>query len=156
MFFCFRIYTFLFLCLFLLKLLQIFFTMEAPNKLQTENDILARLNNVAAQLSKGVKESVHNYSLYYALIQAGIMQRFVNLNSYNTLYSDIKNMTEKEYINLKSTFDAKKKLRRYFQNFGINKFKTEIERINALNAFLADMSALLIFENKKAEKENKK
>lgn len=108
---------------------------------------------MSAKNVNSTKESVHDYKLYFELIHCDVMQQFVNLNSYNTVYSDIKKMTLTTYLQLKSTHDCKKKIRRYFQNYGVNKFTSEIERINAVNEFKSDMTA---FMQLKIKKENKK
>ena len=55
------------------------------------------------------------------------MQQHINLKSANWIFADIQKMTEQNYIDLKSSDDRKKKIRRFFQSFGVNKFQTETE-----------------------------
>lgn len=133
---------------------NVFSNLAAEAKNNSELDILNRLNKLTALNQKSTVngENSHDYKLYYKLIQSGIMQQHINLKSANWIYADIQKMSEQNYLNLKSSDDRKKKIRRYFQSFGVNKFQTETERLNAVSELKADLLALLML---KVKKENK-
>ena len=117
-------------------------------------DIEKRLMNTLTSISANKTNSVnsHEYNLYYRLIKAGIMQKYVDLKSYNYLYKDIVTLyTEAEFCKLKSTSNEHKKIRRYFQSLFINNGLTEEKREAKVKEFKADLFALLTLSEKKAE-----
>jgi len=120
----------------------------AENKV---SDIEKRLMNTLSAVSANKSNSVnsHEYNLYYKLIKKGIMQKFVNLKSANWIYAEVEKLTEKEYLELKSTDDRHKKIRRYFQNLGVNTGLKETDRQKLIAETKSDLFALLTLSDKK-------
>lgn len=116
--------------------------------------LMDSLISTAKSETKSNNSSVHshNYSLYYDLIISGAMnENTVNLASYNFLYNDIKKMSKIEYCELKSTFDAQKKIRRFFQNYAIKTSKTKAEQQKKSSDFLQSLVTLHNLLTKKEE-----